>query len=135
MANFEFKILNKATKGNYGGRIIPMNIELKTALEILKKNTEFDKTDSYVIESERGKSISAHSIVNFFKILYRKVGFVGCSSHSGRRTFITNVARKIGQCGGSIRDVRDWAGHSSIAMTQRYIDGDEEAKRKVIDLI
>src|SRR5213080_2234938 len=59
----------------------------------------------------------------------------GCSSHSGRRTFITRAARKVSQVGGSLRDVQELAGHTSLAMTQRYIEGDTEAKRKLVALL
>jgi integrase len=58
-----------------------------------------------------------------------------CSSHSGRRTFITNAAKKITTVGGSLRDVQALAGHSSLAVTQRYIDGDAEARRKIVELV
>jgi integrase/recombinase XerD len=70
-----------------------------------------------------------------FKRWYRDVGLLGCSSHSGRRTFITNAAKKISIVGGSLRDVQALAGHSSLAVTQRYIDGDSEARRKIVDLL
>jgi integrase/recombinase XerD len=33
-----------------------------------------------------------------------------------------------------LRDVQMLAGHSSLAVTQRYIDGDSDARRKVVDL-
>jgi integrase/recombinase XerD len=61
--------------------------------------------------------------------------FSGASSHSGRRTFITNAAKKIVEAGGSLRDVQELAGHASLATTQRYIQGDTEAKHKVVALI
>ena len=51
------------------------------------------------------------------------------------RTFITNAARKISTVGGSLRDVQSLAGHSSLATTQRYIDGDSEARRRVVELV
>ena len=57
------------------------------------------------------------------------------SSHSGRRTFITRAAKKVVEAGGSLRDVQQLAGHSSLQTTQRYIEGDSEAKRKLVDLI
>ena len=39
------------------------------------------------------------------------------------------------QCGGSLRDVQELAGHASLATTQLYIAGDAEAKRRVVALI
>lgn len=61
------------------------------------------------------------------------LGFDGCSSHSGRRTFITSAARTIGRFGGSLRDVQMLARHSSLGMTQAYIEIDSEAMWKVVD--
>jgi hypothetical protein len=65
---------------------------------------------------------------------YQDLGFAGASSHSGRRTFITRTAKKIVEAGGSLRDVQELAGHTSLSTTQRYIQGDTAAKRRVVDL-
>lgn len=59
----------------------------------------------------------------------------GCSSHSGRRTFITNAAKMISQAGGTINDVRQLAGYSSLSTTQRYIEYNTEAHKKIIEMI
>lgn len=88
-----------------------------------------------VIRTQRSKSASAQVIVNLFAVWYRTVSLLGCSSHSGRRTFITNAARKISMVGGSIRDVQILAGHSSLQTTQRYIESDSDARRRVVDLV
>jgi site-specific recombinase XerC len=40
----------------------------------------------------------------------------------------------IVEAGGSLRDVQELAGHASLATTQRYIQGDTDAKRMVVDL-
>ena len=66
---------------------------------------------------------------------YRKFGLLGCSSHSGRRTFITETSKKISLVGGSLRDIQMMVGHSSLQTTQRYIEADSQSQRKVIDLI
>ena len=75
------------------------------------------------------------SIVVWFNRAYYALGFEGCSSHSGRRTFITRAARVVHKAGGSLRDVQLLAGHRSIQTTQRYIDGDTDAQRKLVALI
>jgi len=64
-----------------------------------------------------------------------KLGFEGCSSHSGRRTFITAAARDIHRSGYSLRDVELLAGHRSIKTTERYIDGDRRGQRHLIPFL
>ena len=88
-----------------------------------------------IICTERSDSTPAQVIVNMFHRWYRDLGFVGASSHSGRRTFITNAAKKVVQAGGSLRDVQELAGHSSLTMTQRYIEGDTDAKKRLVQMI
>lgn len=74
-------------------------------------------------------------IVNKFAGWYGALGFVGASSHSGRRTFITNAARRISTVGGSLRDVQLLAGHSALGTTQRYIEADGLAQRRIVELV
>ena len=59
-----------------------------------------------IIVSQRGDAMRPVSIVNWFACAYRAVGLTGCSSHSGRRTFITRAARLVHKAGGSLRDVQ-----------------------------
>lgn len=124
---------DEASKGQ-SGRIIPMNEELRRALIEWRQSMEVSP-DGRVIRTERSKQTSPQVIVNMFARWYEKIGFDGCSSHSGRRTFITNAARKISLVGGSLRDVQMLAGHSSLRVTQRYIDGEQEAQRKIVELV
>ena len=88
-----------------------------------------------VIRSERGMPIAPKSVVNWFTIAYRAIGLTGCTSHSGRRTFVTRAARLVHKAGGSLRDVQILAGHRSIQTTQAYIDGDTDAQRRLVALI
>jgi len=89
----------------------------------------------FIVTSERSNRVNAQTIVNMFQGWYRDLGFQGCSSHSGRRTFITNAARKISTVGGSLRYVQDLAGHATLQTTQRSIDGSAESKIKIVNLI
>jgi integrase/recombinase XerC len=124
---------NQASKGK-SGRTIPMHRQIRDMMEQLRESVVYDP-DAFIIYSERGDKMRASSIVGWFKRLYESLGFDGCSSHSGRRTFITNAAKKTSLVGGSLRDVQELAGHSSLTLTQRYVEGDTEAKRKLISLL
>jgi integrase len=116
------------------GRTVPMNAVLRLALGRLYEYASPDRDDP-VIESERGGHMLPMAVVNWFAKLYRQAGLAGCSSHSGRRTFITNAARQVHKVGGSLRDVQQLAGHSSLTMTQRYIEGRSQAKRALVNLL
>jgi integrase len=122
---------DEASKGA-SGRVIPLNKELRDAL--LKLHDQ-RSTSPYAITTERSQHTSASAIVNLFAAWYSAAGLQGCSSHSGRRTFITNAARTISTVGGSLRDVQMLAGHSALSTTQRYIEADAEAQKRVVDLV
>jgi integrase/recombinase XerD len=137
----EIYLLDSASKGE-SGRRIPLNDEVRTALieyrdEVVRSGRPTDMSPSgpLVIQTERSQSTSAQAIVNMFQRWYRHLGFVGCSSHSGRRTFITNAARKISTVGGSLKDVQELAGHANLRTTQRYIDANPDAQVRVVSLI
>lgn len=114
------------------GRRIPLHPRLRQALATWRNMTG---GTGPVIRSERGQAMRPISIVIWFARAYREIGLEGCSSHSGRRTFITRAARLVHKAGGSLRDVQLLAGHRSIQTTQRYIDGDSDAQRKLVSLI
>jgi integrase/recombinase XerD len=127
---------NRATKGKKGGRDIPLHPELREALRALLEVRENSaRPDWPVIHSERVKGLSGASVAVWFHRLYSDLGLEGCSSHSGRRTFVTRAAKKCIEAGGSLRDVQQLAGHSHLATTQRYIEGDSEAKRRLVSMI
>jgi integrase len=123
---------NKASKGRNGGRTIPLHKE--PALAALKATRNVDAKDR-IIHSERDIGMSPVAVQVWFHRHYQSLGFTGASSHSGRRTFVTRLAQKIVEAGGSPRDVQELAGHSSLATTQRYIQGNSNAKRRAIALL
>src|SRR5436190_12024200 len=127
---------NRASKGKGGGRHIPIHPDLNTALiQLHRRRGEKARPDFPIIHSERDRGLSAAAVVVWFHRLYAGLGMVGCSSHSGRRSFITRAARKISEVGGSLRDIQALAGHASLGTTARYIEADAEAQRKVVALI
>ena len=117
-----------AKKGS--GRRLPLHPELRVALRELAAET--GGRSGPVIASRRGGHLRANSVVNWFRELYAEIGAEGCSSHSGRRTFITHAARQAHRAGASLRDVQLLAGHRSIEVTQGYIEGDSDAQRRLV---
>lgn len=77
------------------------------------------------------KRFSANVMAQHFHYLFKRAGIAGASSHSMRRSFITNLAAK----GIGVRVLASLAGHRSISVTQRYIDVNDEMKRNAVELI
>jgi integrase/recombinase XerD len=70
------------------------------------------------------KRFSANVMAQHFHYLFKRAGIAGASSHSMRRSFITNLATK----GIGVRVLASLAGHRSIAVTQKYIDVNDEMR-------
>lgn len=119
---------------NGRARRIPLHPELRQALQCHWR-VEGRPQQGPVIRSQRGAHLRPRSVVHLFRRLYDELGFTGCSSHSGRRTFITSLARLIARTGGSLRDVQELAGHRSLAVTESYIVGDRDAQRRALRLL
>ena len=131
-------LTNQSSKGN-SGRCIPLHKLVRRNLaemyEYQSMFRYFDPKTSFVIRTERSPFTTSQTIVNMFQKWYSTLGLIGCSSHSGRRTFITETAKKISLVGGSLRDIQMMAGHQSLQTTQRYIEADSEAQTKVVCLL
>jgi integrase len=125
------ELRDDAAKNGYGRRI-PIHPDLALALEAWRESA---KGSGHVIRSERCGPMTPLSIVVWFNRAFKEIGLEGCSSHSGRRTFVTRAARLASNAGGSPRDVQLLAGHRSIQTTQRYIEGDTDAQRKLVGMI
>ena len=124
--------LRDAAAKNGSGRLIPVHPDLRQALAAYRR---VSPDPGAIIRSQRGGPMTPLSIVVWFNRAFRNLGLHGCSSHSGRRTFITRAARLVHRAGGSLRDVQLLAGHRSIQTTQRYIDGDTDVQRKLVAMI
>jgi integrase/recombinase XerD len=77
------------------------------------------------------RAFSANVLAQHFHYLFKRAGVAGASSHSMRRSFITTLANK----GIGVRVLASLAGHRSIAVTQRYIDVNDDMKRRAVELV
>lgn len=119
------------TKGNKGRKVIfgeKLRKEIRIYLDSLKK------TDAHrpLIYSQRNKDgFSPNNLGQEFKRIYHQANISGATSHSGRRTFITNLANK----GIGVRLLQVLAGHKSMATTQIYIDVNDDMLKAAVELL
>ena len=113
-------------------RVVFINAKLKKELQQYASIYKPANTELKFFYSQKRKSdgYSANTLTQFFHYLYKRAGVFGASSHSGRRTFITNLASK----GVGVRVLMSLAGHRNISTTQAYIDVNDDMKRKAVEL-
>jgi integrase/recombinase XerD len=114
-------------------RIVFVNGKLKKELQQYANFYKPTNTQQKFFYSQKRTSdgYNANTLTQFFHYLYKRAGVFGASSHSGRRTFITNLASK----GVGVRVLASLAGHRNISTTQAYIDVNDDMKRKAVELI
>ena len=125
-------LLLTETKGGKP-RSLPINAQLREALLALYAHR--GKSERVII-GPFGRPLSANSVAQWFRGFYvNRMGWEGFSSHSGRRTFVTKAARAIIEAGGTLKDVQSMVGHADMKTTSRYIDTNEDAQKRVVDMI
>jgi len=117
------------TKGN-NSRSIYINTKLSNALEAYKKCIQLRLPMKPLIESQKRTAFSPNSMCQLMCSIYKSAGIIGASSHSGRRSFITNLANK----GVNVRVLMELSGHKNMATTQRYIDVNEDLLKNAVEL-
>ena len=114
-----------AKKGH--GRVIPMHTELRAALIALRSELSGPwVAPSAPVLASPDNPKPAHNtpdaLRKYVSRLFAKMGLVGCSSHSGRRTFTTEMIRAANNHNCSIRDVQLTVGHHFLSTTEKYIE-------------
>jgi integrase/recombinase XerD len=118
------------TKGRHSRRVF-INAKLKKELGSYIKSICADwQPHDPLFRSQKRRGFNANTMCQLFLNIYAACGIKGASSHSGRRTFITNLASKS----VSVRVLAVLAGHSSISTTQRYIDVNDQQLRNAVEL-
>ena len=86
---------------------------------------------AYLFSTQKQLRFTANTASQHLRRLYAKAAIAGATSHSGRRTYLTELAAK----GVSVRVLAEMAGHASIQTTQRYIDVNDDMMRNACELI
>lgn len=111
------------------GRTLVMHPLVAESIERFRK--AYPTSKFLAISSRYGRPQSPGAITAWFWHMYKRVGFAGVSSHSGRRWFITELARRANRHGNSLADVQRLAGHARLDTTQSYIEHSDN----VVDLV
>jgi integrase/recombinase XerD len=126
----EIRLAPEQTKGRHA-RTVFLGQKLRRELAAYVASLKNAKLDSPLFYTQKRAGFTANTLCQYFHWLYKEAGVQGASSHSGRRSFITNLASK----GVGVRVLMSLAGHRDISTTQRYIDVNDEMQRKAVDLV
>jgi len=118
------------TKGRYA-RTVFISERLQAELQQYINMRQPLPPDAPLFVTAGRKPFTANVMTQHFYYLFKRAGIAGASSHSMRRTFITTLANK----GIGVRVLASLAGHRSIAVTQRYIDVNDDMLRRAVELV
>ena len=128
----QINLIPEQTKGRHA-RAVFINARLKRELEAyIASHPPTKPEDRLFYTQKKGRAgFTPNTLAQYFHYLYKRAGIAGASSHSGRRTFITNLAAK----GVSVRVLMSLAGHRHIGTTQAYIDVNDDMKRRAVEMV
>ena len=128
----EIRLEPEQTKGRHA-RTVVVNAKLKRELEAYLRSHPVTKPQHRLFYTQKraGAGFTPNTLAQHFHYIYRRAGIEGASSHSGRRTFITNLASK----GVGVRVLMSLAGHRHIGTTQAYIDVNDDMKRRAVEMV
>ncbi len=128
----QINLIPEQTKGRHA-RAVFVNAKLKREFEAYLASYPMQQTaDRLFYTQKKGREgFTPNTLAQYFHYLYKRAGIAGASSHSGRRTFITNLAAK----GVSVRVLMSLAGHRHIGTTQAYIDVNDDMKRRAVEMV
>jgi integrase/recombinase XerD len=120
------KVLRLVAAYTKGSKHRDISIENKTVIkalsELLAERREEDgavfNENAPLFRSQKRSAFTPNTMARLLGEIYAKAGYKDATSHSGRRSLIT----KLAYAGIDINSIRQIAGHSSIATTQRYIN-------------
>ena len=110
------------TKGGKARRVF-VSSKLKRELITYLTTVSLRPQCEALFQSQKGTAFNANTMCQLFLNIYKECGIDGASSHSGRRSLLTNLAV-----------LAEIAGHSSISVTQKYLDANDEQMRAAVEL-
>lgn len=126
----EINLTAAQTKGS-ASRTVLLNQRMRAELTAYVLTVRIRDAKQALFATQRSSAFTANSLTQVINGVYRHAGLDGCTSHSGRRCFLTNLAEK----GVSVRVMMALSGHRHMSSTQRYIDLRPGVLRNAVELV
>ena len=128
----EIRLLPDMTKGRHA-RTVFVSIKLREELQKYAANAKCLDREYPFFPSQKSikRGFTANSLSQTLTLLYTGAGVHGASSHSGRRSFLTNLANK----GTAIHILKTLAGHRSISTTAAYLYSSPSQLKAAVELV
>ena len=126
----EIRLMPDQTKGKHA-RTVYLNERMQKELAQYIKAIKIKDVTKPLFYTQKQDGFSANSLTQYFFYLYRNVGLMECSSHSGRRGFLTGLANK----GTAIHILKSLAGHRNISTTATYLYSSPDQLKAAVELI
>jgi len=126
----EVRLQANQTKGDFA-RTVFLAERLRKELIVYLAMIDRSDLSKPLFKTQKSVGFTANTLCQHFHYLYKNAGIDGASSHSGRRSFITNLAAK----GVGVRVIMGLSGHKALSSVQCYIDCNDTMKRNAVELI
>ena len=136
----EINLTAEQTKGKYARTVVLSDKLRKEIMAYLL--TRFSKQDLIAIQyseikekplfvTQKSDGFNSNTACYHFHMLYKCAGLEGCSSHSGRRSFLTELSSKS----VPLKVLMELAGHRQAQTTMRYVNVTQDMKRAAVSLL
>ena len=136
----EINLTAEQTKGKYARTVVladKLRNEIKAYLQTRFDTKELialtysDHINQPLFATQKRAGFDNNTACYHFHMLYKAAGLEGASSHSGRRSFLTNLSAKS----VPLKVLMELAGHRQAQTTMRYINVTSDMKRAAVELV
>ena len=133
----EINLAAHQTKGAYARTVVlstRMRQELRDYMAWYQSSHRGQQTQQLdrtlpLFPTQKRSGFTANTACYHLFMLYRDAGFDGASSHSGRRSFLTNLSQKA----VPLKVMMELAGHRQAQTTMRYVSVTPDMKRAAVE--
>lgn len=137
---FDINLTAAQTKGKHARKVVLADKLRKELLMYLQQrfDTKHLMALAYtgnmqqpLFSTQKRSGFDANTACYHMHMLYKKSGLENCSSHSGRRSFLTHLSSKL----VPLKVLMELAGHRQAQTTMRYISINADDLRAAVELV